>query len=193
MNSVKTLQTEKGFTLVEIAIVLVIIGLLLGGVLKGQELIENAKLKAVKSDTDSIYTAILSYQDRFGTLPGDGADGTADNAVTTDGSITATESTQANDGTWVELRAEGFLSGSGAANPTNGFGGEISIEAGTGGIVLCNTGLNADQMDIVDTRFDDGERTTGSINYAAEDADALDTGTASIGAAVPGGELCIAF
>ena len=36
---------QSGFTLVEIAIVLVIIGLLLGGVLKGQELINSAKVK----------------------------------------------------------------------------------------------------------------------------------------------------
>ena len=40
-------QKQKGFTLVEIAIVLVIVGLLLGGVLKGQELIKSAKVKAV--------------------------------------------------------------------------------------------------------------------------------------------------
>jgi prepilin-type N-terminal cleavage/methylation domain-containing protein len=39
------LSKQKGFTLVEIAIVLVIVGLLIGGVLKGQEMITNAKLK----------------------------------------------------------------------------------------------------------------------------------------------------
>ena len=38
-------KQQSGFTLVEIAIVLVIIGLLLGGVLKGQELINSAKVK----------------------------------------------------------------------------------------------------------------------------------------------------
>ena len=41
---------QSGFTLVEIAIVLVIIGLLLGGVLKGQELITQAKIKNVAND-----------------------------------------------------------------------------------------------------------------------------------------------
>ena len=40
-------RQQAGFTLVEIAIVLVIIGLLLGGVLKGQEMIENGKIKSV--------------------------------------------------------------------------------------------------------------------------------------------------
>ncbi len=44
------MQRQHGFTLVEIAIVLVIIGLLLGGVLKGQEMIENARIKSVVGD-----------------------------------------------------------------------------------------------------------------------------------------------
>lgn len=63
-----TLQKQKGFTLVEIAIVLVIVGLLLGGVLKGQELIKSAKVKAVLSDVNAYRVAILSYEDRYGNL-----------------------------------------------------------------------------------------------------------------------------
>jgi prepilin-type N-terminal cleavage/methylation domain-containing protein len=61
-------QKQKGFTLVEIAIVLVIVGLLLGGVLKGQELIKSAKVKAVLSDVNAYRVAILSYEDRYGNL-----------------------------------------------------------------------------------------------------------------------------
>ena len=62
---------QSGFTLVEIAIVLVIIGLLLGGVLKGQELINSAKVKNFASDIRNISTFIYAYQDRFRALPGD--------------------------------------------------------------------------------------------------------------------------
>ncbi len=62
---------QSGFTLVEIAIVLVIIGLLLGGVLKGQELINSAKSKAIISDFRNTATMIAAYQDRFRALPGD--------------------------------------------------------------------------------------------------------------------------
>jgi len=65
------LKKQTGFTLVEIAIVLVIVGLLIGGVLKGQEMITNAKLKRIESDNAGIAAAMFSYQDRYLQLPGD--------------------------------------------------------------------------------------------------------------------------
>ncbi|MDR0578972.1 MAG: prepilin-type N-terminal cleavage/methylation domain-containing protein [Candidatus Accumulibacter sp.] len=64
-------KTQSGFTLVEIAIVLVIIGLLLGGVLKGQELINSAKVKNLINDFRAISSFVYAYQDRFRALPGD--------------------------------------------------------------------------------------------------------------------------
>ncbi len=66
-------RAQQGFTLVEIAIVLVIIGLLLGGILKGQEMITQAKIKNVINDFNGISAAIYSYQDRYKALPGDDA------------------------------------------------------------------------------------------------------------------------
>jgi prepilin-type N-terminal cleavage/methylation domain-containing protein len=62
---------QSGFTLVEIAIVLVIIGLLLGGILKGQELINSAKVKNLANDFRIIPTYIYGYQDKFKSIPGD--------------------------------------------------------------------------------------------------------------------------
>jgi prepilin-type N-terminal cleavage/methylation domain-containing protein len=62
---------QKGFTLVEIAIVLVIIGLLLGGILKGQEMITQAKIKNVIADFSGISAAYYGYQDRYRAIPGD--------------------------------------------------------------------------------------------------------------------------
>src|SRR5690349_25079544 len=64
-------SAEAGFTLVEIAIVLVIIGLLLGGILKGQEMITQAKIKNLINDFNGVTVAITSYQDRYRQLPGD--------------------------------------------------------------------------------------------------------------------------
>src|SRR5450759_255690 len=64
-------RKQSGFTLVEIAIVLVIIGLLLGGVLKGQELVNSAKVKNFISDFRSTQLLIYGYQDKFKAIPGD--------------------------------------------------------------------------------------------------------------------------
>lgn len=66
------MQTRQtGFTLIEITIVLVIIGLLLGGVIKGQELINNAKVKNLAADFKNTLLLIHAYQDKFQALPGD--------------------------------------------------------------------------------------------------------------------------
>src|ERR1043166_9992461 len=60
-----TMRKQNGFTLIEIAIVLVIIGLLLGGVLKGQELITSARVRNLISQQDGIKAAFFGFQDRF--------------------------------------------------------------------------------------------------------------------------------
>jgi prepilin-type N-terminal cleavage/methylation domain-containing protein len=65
------MKRTQGFTLVEIAIVLVIIGLLLGGILKGQEMITQAKIKNVIADMSGVSAAMYGYQDRYKALPGD--------------------------------------------------------------------------------------------------------------------------
>ena len=64
-------KSQAGFTLIEIAIVLVIIGLLLGGVLKGQELITSARVRNLISTQDGIKAAYFGFQDRYRALPGD--------------------------------------------------------------------------------------------------------------------------
>ena len=62
---------NAGFTLVEVAIVLVIIGLLASGILKGMELIDNARFKRTISDIENIEVAIIQFEDVYGGLPGD--------------------------------------------------------------------------------------------------------------------------
>lgn len=65
------MRKQTGFTLIEIAIVLVIIGLLLGGVLKGQELITSARVRNLISTQDGIKAAYFGFLDRYRALPGD--------------------------------------------------------------------------------------------------------------------------
>lgn len=64
-------RSEQGFTLVELAIVMVIIGLLIGGILKGQELINNAKISATVTQVKSMDAALNTFQDKYAALPGD--------------------------------------------------------------------------------------------------------------------------
>ena len=64
-------HNARGVTLVEIAIVLVIIGLLLGGILKGQELINNARVKNMVGYQESLRGAWYSFIDRYEAVPGD--------------------------------------------------------------------------------------------------------------------------
>ena len=124
MKSMKSQQS--GFTLVEIAIVLVIIGLLLGGILKGQELINSAKAKSLAQDFRTIQTALYGFQDRYKALPGDFSGTRLTNSITgaTPTTVTATasngqidgfwDSTSAGDESclfWQHLRLAGFLAG----------------------------------------------------------------------------------
>ncbi len=64
-------KNAKGFTLVELAIVLMIIGLLIGGILKGQELITNARIVSTASQVNGYRAAVLTFQDSYGEYPGD--------------------------------------------------------------------------------------------------------------------------
>lgn len=64
-------QNSNGFTLIELAISLMVIGLLIGGVLKGQELIQNARITRVVKNITDYETAILLFRDHYDALPGD--------------------------------------------------------------------------------------------------------------------------
>ena len=138
-------KRSQGFTLVEIAIVLVIIGLLLGGILKGQEMITQAKIKNVMADFSGISAAYHGYQDRYRAIPGDDP-----NAATrwSGAAISATAGEPGNgrvQGTWNSgaatdesrlwwdhLRRAGFVSGSGTQQPFNAVTGMIGVQTGDG-------------------------------------------------------------
>ncbi len=71
MEISKTHNNESGFTLVELAIVMIIIGLLIGGILKGQELINNSRVTATVAQIKGIDGAISTFRDKYSALPGD--------------------------------------------------------------------------------------------------------------------------
>ena len=74
-------KKQAGFTLVEIAIVLVIIGLLLGGILKGQELINSARVRNMADQNSGIQAAYFGFIDRYRQVPGDWAAASAAQAI----------------------------------------------------------------------------------------------------------------
>jgi prepilin-type N-terminal cleavage/methylation domain-containing protein len=137
------MRRQGGFTLVEIAIVLVIIGLLLGGILKGQEMITQAKIKNVIADMSGVSAAMYGYQDRYRALPGD------DKNAASRWSITAADNGTVGDGViqglyipagathetalfWDHLRRAGFVSGSGTDNPFNAVSGKMGVQTSDG-------------------------------------------------------------
>lgn len=64
-------KNQTGFTLVEISIVMIIIGLLIGGTFGGMKLIENMQVNRTVQDLKAIEAAALSFKDTYGRLPGD--------------------------------------------------------------------------------------------------------------------------
>lgn len=141
--------TQKGFTLVEIAIVLVIIGLLLGGVLKGQELVENAKAKQIVNDLQNTAAAVNSYRDRYGKLPGDDnkanaalrgwADavlGNGDGKLADKSCCTAVAGE--NTYFWQHLRYAGFIKGDAAGGTPGSLGQALPVNAYDGVIGVAN-------------------------------------------------------
>ncbi len=150
---------SNGFTLIEIAIVLVVIGLLLGGVLKGQELIGNTKVKAYAADFRNIPVALYGYQDRLKALPGDDPNVVSHLAGATkaqmpvssqgngviDGPWDTTDSTNESCLFWQHVRLAGLAPGPTTVDctsanstyvPRNTNGGRIGIQSNKGLVTI---------------------------------------------------------
>ena len=176
--------------MVEIAIVLVIVGLLIGGVLKGQEMITNAKIKRIESDNAGIAAAMFSYQDRYLQLPGDdddatsrfdaytGTNGTGDGLISGDwDSATVTDETILF---WRHLRASGLVPGGEALTtlPSNAYGGKIGIHDGAlgiGGHVLVFGALEGAIVKILEARLDDNLPHSGRVRGEISTATTINT------------------
>jgi len=185
---------SKGFTLIEIAIVLVIIGLLLGGVLKGQELITGARVRNLISQQDGIKAAFFGFQDRYRALPGDYAAASTNIAGVT---IAGNGNGRIEPGTggalheeilvWNHLTAAGFLNGSytmanssvsapaASNNPVNPYSVYLTLiydnAYGTGTPPTKHNLKTGSQVPVeimaeVDRKIDDGQPYTGGFQFS---------------------------
>ncbi len=181
---------QTGFTLIEIAIVLVIIGLLLGGVLKGQELINSARVKNLATDFKNIPVYIYGYQDKYRALPGDDKDAqlhlgasavqaasaTAGNG-TIDGGWDAGAGDKESNLFWQHVRLANLAPGSTAdpmtndLRPSNAVGGLVgvtsaansSISGMKGSFIVCSSGIAGKFAKQLDITMDDGNTASGSM------------------------------
>lgn len=150
----QTRQAERGFTLVELAIVMIIIGLLIGGILKGQELIANARVTSQVSQVKGIDAAMTTFRDQYNAMPGDittpttrlpscaaaicnvggNGDGLVQNATANDPGAASGNSEGGR--AFIHLAAAGVLGGVNPALGAYGAGANPPAAIGTGVMTL---------------------------------------------------------
>ncbi|MDH4095787.1 MAG: prepilin-type N-terminal cleavage/methylation domain-containing protein [Betaproteobacteria bacterium] len=178
---------QEGFTLAEIAIVLVIIGLLVGSILKAQEMIVQARIKSVIADFAGLSAAYYGYQDRYRAMPGDDAGAgrwppatPGDGNGLLGGAYNSAIPTDESRHWWDHLRRARFVSGAGAQQPSNSLAGMLGVQTGDGqvtpgmtlggfaGLIFCSANV-PDKISIaVDVQVDDGVGSTGAVRAMLE-------------------------
>lgn len=198
-----SIKKQRGFTLVEIAIVLIIIGLLLGGILQGQELIASARVRNIADQNSGVQAAYYGFIDRYRQVPGDWNETNAAQAipgVTAGGNDSGRLDTDGTEWTeplslWHQLSLAGFIQGNyigGTAAPTaananlaprNAFNGFLAMyrsddyaDAGTPSDrlnLMLGAGVPVDILRELDLKVDDGLPQTGVLRHAVSTGAAL--------------------
>jgi prepilin-type N-terminal cleavage/methylation domain-containing protein len=211
-------NAEKAFTLVEISIVLVIIGLIIGGVLTGQQIIENARITNAVNAIQAYEAAFQSYSQNYGVLPGDDPSAThrfsgssnvpaanGDGNGIVSGTFDSSTATDESRLIWADLRAAELVknqvtSGTTAVQPPNPWGGIYGFQNGAFGIfttpVLCLNDVPTDAAQMLDTRLDDGNSDSGSVQASSTSATASPDASSATSSGYVAGKtytVCIKF
>jgi len=146
---------ENGFTLVEIAIVLVIIGVLFGAILRGENMIKSAKEKSLDNKIRFAAAAQFTYYDRTGRYAGD-------TTATPDGLIDVSATA------WTELQTQNIVTANDQNHAFNGtftFGHDATTYPNNN--YICASNVPSWVAQSFDTKMDDGVGTTGSVRWSA--------------------------
>ncbi len=189
-------RRQQGFTLVEMAIVLVIIGLLLGGILKGQELITSARVRNIADQNSGVQAAYYGFIDRYRQVPGDWGKDNAKQSIP--GVENGGDSNGRVDGTgfieglalWEQLSKSGFIQGNYIGTPKvlthddvnlaprNAFNGFLMlfnssdyVDAGSGTPseklnLVLGAGIPVNVIAELDRKIDDGLPQSGVVRQA---------------------------
>lgn len=185
-------KRNKGFSLIEIAIALSVIGILMGLSLKGRDLVELAKIRALIAQIENYKSAVQIFYEKYGALPGDFKE--ASIAISNDlsdgyetGIIETKEDAQRF---WSHLTKDGFSSAKMSDGfPTTKLGGILSVSnaiAGLDGlwIIWCDkTSDNKDFSPIttekiaykINKSMDNGEPDSGDVNVIKKGSSSKDT------------------
>ena len=191
--------TQKGFSLLELALALTVLAILTGGVLKGRELIQSAKVQGVVSRIGELETALTAFEGRFGALPGDVPDAAAMGLRTGSGNGNGLIDSPAEEAlAFGHLQDAGLLKGSfdGVATEASECPKSTCAEAPWGGPLLISHAYGASSGSInrlalvlqrpvspqwlaeLDRKLDDGRANSGSIQLVkGQPADCTLTGS----------------
>ena len=192
-------RKSQGFTLVEVAIVLLIVGLMLGGVFKGQALIDRARVRSMSTQVTGLETAWYSFQERYRSIPGDFANAATqiDSAAIPGNGNGRVDDSRERAGVWQQLALAGFINGSydgspaaiGSAtdldcspqtcprNPFNGYY-TISYSAQAADMdtaaheIYTGNQIPVNILSQLDIKLDDGQPNTGRLRVHRAYADA---------------------
>jgi hypothetical protein len=201
ISQVRLARRQTGFSLFEIAIVLALVALLVGGVLLGSGLVAQSRIKSLAKDFDGLALAVAVYADRYGALPGDdpqaelrwvgkAKNGTGDRRISgayqaappAGDPLTALTVDGANGESlnfWWHLRLADLvvappLAVTQVAQPLNQFYGVVGVEweaLGFPALAVCAANLPGDVAIGIELQLDDGDPRRGFIRAAKQTTD----------------------
>jgi prepilin-type N-terminal cleavage/methylation domain-containing protein len=182
-------SVQRGFTLVEISMVIVIAALIIGGVMRGQALVTQARIRDISNDLSGVAAAYNFYYDRYKAIPGDDAvagnrwspygakSGGGNGAISgkyfdhKDPSALSDDDSDESSKFWWHLRLAGFIGGAGdgpdaTATPSNSVGGIVGVQTGGLGLsplIVCESSVPDRIASAVDAQLDDGLPNSGTV------------------------------